>query len=120
MNRDQAVHAFWSGFGIRAYEESSVESQAAFPYITHEGSVDYFGREVAQTASLWYRSSDWTDVIAKREEIENAITRGGKIITYDGGAVWIRMGDPWAQRMGDANDDMVRRIVLNYILEYIE
>lgn len=120
MNKDNAVHYFWNSFGWRAYDETSIPDDATLPYITHEGATDIFDREVAQTASLWCRSSDWTEIIAKREEIERAITRGGIIVPYDNGAVWIRRGDPWSRRMSDATDDMIRRIVLNYYVEYIE
>lgn len=120
MNKDQAVHAFWAGFGWDAWEETSVPDSAQLPYITHEGAVDKFGTEVAQTASLWDRSSSWIPVIEKRTQIEERITRGGVLIPYDGGAVWLRMGNPWAQRMADSTDDMIRRLVLNYTLEYID
>ena len=120
MNKDQAINAFWSSFGWDAWEETSVPDDATLPYITHEGAVDSFGTELAQTASLWDRSTSWFSVIEKRTQIENRITRGGTLITYDDGAVWLRMGDPWAQRMADGTDDMIRRIVLNYTLEFID
>lgn len=120
MNKDQAIHAFWASFGWDAWEETSVPDDALLPYITHEGATDNFGTEIAQTASLWDRSTSWTSVTEKRTQIEQRITRGGVLIKYDGGAVWIRRGTPWAQRMADSADDMIRRIVLNYTLEFID
>lgn len=120
MNGEQTVHAFWASFGWDAYDETSVPAQKPMPYITHEGAVDTFGHEVAQVATLWYRSSGWTEITAKRREIEARLTKGGLIIPYDGGAVLIRRGDPWAQRRADAVDDMARSIVLNYTVEFIE
>lgn len=120
MNKDQAIHSFFSSFNWMAYDENSVPENEPFPYITHEGSVDLFGTEIAQTGSIWTRSSSWSDAINKRIELEQRIGRGGILLTYDGGAVWIRMGTPWAQRLGDAGDDMVKRIVFNYTVEFID
>lgn len=120
MNKDQCVHNFWSSFEWKAWEETSVPDDEPLPYITHEGAVDGFDHDVAQTASLWYRSQGWDEIIAKRTEIENRITRGGILLPYDGGAVWLKMGSPWGQRMGEASDDTVRRIVLNYVLEFVD
>lgn len=120
MNRDQAIHNFWSSFEWKAYDETSVPDDAVLPYITHEGSVNDFGYAVAQNASLWIRSTDWTEILAKLDEIENAITRGGIMLSYDRGAVWLKKGDPWAQRMGDSTDDMIRRVLISYELEFID
>ena len=120
MNKDTALHNFWASFGLKAYEETHVEDDAQLPYITHEGAVDNFGNEIAQSASLWYRSTTWADITAKRDEIAERITRGGVYVHYDGGALLIRMGNPFAQRMADPNDDMVRRILINYTVEYLD
>lgn len=127
MNNLQTLHAFWSGFGIPAYDENSVPSEeerirlhgSAFPYLTYEASADSFGHPIAQTASIWYRTSGWGDITAKEQEIADFITRGGRMLAYDGGAIWIQRESPWAQRMSEKNDDMIRRIVLNVSIEYL-
>ncbi len=120
MTKEQAVSAFWNSFGWLAYDETSVPDQEPLPYITHEIATDDFGHEVAQTASLWYRSTGWREITEKLHEIETKVTKGGIILAYDGGALWIRRGDPWAQRMSEASDDMIRRIVINYTIEYMD
>lgn len=119
MTKLQALHSFWSSFGLKAYDETSVPDNATMPYITYEVSSDDFGSELAQTGSIWYRSTSWTDITNKEAEIAEAITRGGKLITYDGGAFWIKKGTPWAQRMSDPNDDAVRRMLLNVTIEFL-
>ena len=55
----------------------------------------------------------------KAEEIAEFITRGGRMVKYDDGAIWIQKGTPWAQRMGDP-DDMIRRIVLSVVVEFLD
>jgi len=120
MNKIQALNAFWNGFKLKAYDETSVPDGAELPYITYEVSSDDFGGTLAQTASLWYRSSSWSEITAKEQEIADFITRGGRMIKYDQGAMWITKGTPWAQRMGDPSDELIRRIVLNIQLEFLD
>lgn len=120
MDKLQAYHSFWSGFGWKAYDETSVPDTAQMPYITYEVAEGFFDQDVAMTASLWIRSEGWQEIVAKSKQIAEQITRGGKLIKYDGGAFWIKREQPWAQRMSDASDDAVRRIVLNMSVEYID
>lgn len=129
MNKMRTLDAFWNGFDLPAYDENSVPEYVDHdgvkvklepPYITYESSVDDFGKKLAQTASLWYRSSSWKEITEKEQEISDYITRGGRMIAYDGGAMWLQKSTPWAQRMQDSNDDMIRRIVLNIELEFLD
>ena len=119
MTKAAAIYQFWSGFGLTAYEENTVPTDAAFPYVTYQLVTDSFDREVAATASLWYRSESWTAINVKAEEISAHIGLGGKIIKIDGGWLWIKRGHPFAQNMGDESDNMIRRKYLNLIFEFM-
>ena len=121
MTKAAAICDFWAGFGLPAFEENSVPSgvdEPAFPYITYQLITDSFGDDVAMTASLWYRDSSWVKANAKADEISEAIGYGGDVILYDGGNIWIKRGKPFAQRMGDASDQMIKRIIINIEAEY--
>ena len=118
MTKAAAIYQFWSGFGLTAYEENTVPEDATFPYITYQLVTDSFDREVAATASLWYRGESWTAINAKTEEIAQQIGLGGKIIKCDGGRIWIKRGQPFAQNMGDESDDLIKRKYLNVTIEY--
>ena len=118
MTKAAAIYQFWSGFGLTAYEENTVHTDAAFPYVTYQLVTDSFDREVAATASLWYRGESWTAINAKTEEIAQHIGLGGKIIKCDGGRIWIKRGQPFAQNMGDESDDLIKRKYLNVNIEY--
>lgn len=120
MNKMQTLNEFWNGFGLKAYDENSVPDNAVMPYITYEAVSDHFGNSVAQTASIWYRSSSWAEASEKEMQISDFIGRGGRMVAYTGGAMWIKTASPWAQRMSDQSDDMVRRILLNIEIEYID
>ena len=118
MTKAAAIYQFWNGFGLTAYEENTVPTDAAFPYITYQLVTDSFDREVLATASLWYRSESWVAINAKTEEISQKISRGGKIISCDGGAIWLKRGQPFAQSMGDESDDLIKRKYLNLTFEF--
>ena len=119
MTKAAAIYQFWSGFGLTAYEENTVPEDAVFPYVTYQLVTDSFGRDVAATASLWYRGENWTAINAKTEEISAHIGLGGKIIKCDGGRIWIKRGQPFAQNMGDESDDLIKRKYLNLTFEFL-
>ena len=119
MTKAAAIYQFWNGFGLKAYEENSVPDDAVFPYITYQLVTDSFDREIPITASIWYRSESWTGINAKTEEISQKISRGGKIISCDDGAIWLKRGQPFAQNMGDESDDLIKRKYLNITAEYL-
>lgn len=119
MTKAATIYQFWNGFGLTAYEENTVPTDASFPYVTYQLGTDSFAREIPLTASLWYRSESWTDINAKTEEISQKISRGGKIIPCDGGAIWLKRGQPFAQNMGDDSDDLIKRKYINITAEYL-
>ena len=127
MTKATAIYQFWNSFGIKAYEENTVIDadeegkpvEPTFPYITYQLVTDSFDREVAATASLWYRGESWTAINAKTEEISAHIGLGGKIVKCDGGRIWIKRGQPFAQNMGDENDDLIKRKYLNLTFEFL-
>jgi hypothetical protein len=122
MTKAAAIHSFFNSFGLEAYEETSVHTLPTaplFPYITYElitdGNMD---SKIPFTISLWYRSKLWVNANAKAEEISKAISSGGIILDFDEGHIWITRNSPFAQRMGDESDDMVKRIILNLSAEF--
>ena len=119
MNKAAAIHQFWSGFGLTAYEENTVPSDAAFPYITYQLVTDAFDNDVAMTASLWYRGESWRDVNEKEREISAYIGIGGVIIKRADGRIWLKKGTPFAQNMGDESDNLIKRKYLNVTAEFL-
>ena len=119
MTKAAAIYQFWNSFDLVAYEENTVPTDAVFPYVTYQLVTDSFDREVAATASLWYRGESWTAINAKTEEISAHIGLGGKIIKCDGGRIWVKRGQPFAQNMGDESDDLIKRKYLNLTFEFL-
>ena len=118
MTKEEAYHNFLSSFDWKAYDENTVPDDAVLPRITYDLSVAEFGEPVAMSLSVWDRSTKWTSVTYKAEEIYYAIGYGGKIIPFDGGYIWVKRGQPFSQRMPDENDS-IRRIYINLEVEYL-
>lgn len=121
MDKAQALHQFWSSFGLTAIDEySAYDSTIDLPsnYITYEVQTSNFGDSVVLTASLWYRSTSWAEISQKADEIAEYIGWGGKIIPIDYGYMWIKLGTPFAQRMSD-EDDSIRRIYINISVDFL-
>lgn len=121
MDKQQAIYSFWSGFGITAYEQNNVPDDAILPYITYSESTGDITRPTSMTASLWYFSETHSraELIAKTNQIAEAIGLGGKTINYDYGMLWIKKGVPFAQSMDEPSDARIKRMILNIEAEFI-
>lgn len=120
MTKAAALHSFFSGFGLTAYEENSVPDDAVFPYITYSLTTDSFSDYSSTlTISLWYRSTSWKAINAKCEEVSAAISYGGQLVDCDGGRIWIKRGQPFANSMGDTSDDQIKRKLINLSVDYL-
>lgn len=120
-DKAQALYQFWSSFGLSTYDESSVPTGSnapKFPYITYSVVTDNLGNNVGLTGSLWYRSSSWAAISQKAEEIAKRLENLSPI-KIEGGYMWLKRGSPFAQRMSDPNDDMIRRIYINITAEFL-
>lgn len=126
MDKIQALHSFWASFGIPAIDEQSAyddkvtkDLEISFPYITYEVATGYFDEPVALAADVWDNSTSWAVASQKAEEIESRIGRGGIMIPYNGGAIWITRGSPFAERMDAETGYDVRRIHININAEFL-
>lgn len=122
MTKAAALYQFFASFGLAAFEENCVPSDddaPAFPYLTYNVATGDFDSEVALSVNLWYRSSSWLVANEKAEEISKKIGRGGVMLKCDGGAIWIKRGSPFAQSMGDPEDNLIKRKYINITAEYL-
>lgn len=114
MDRYEAQYLFWSSFGVPAYEENSVPDvgEIEFPYITYQAVVSPFDNNVPVSASIWTRSTSWAEADTLADAVENALKSGGKVLPYTGGIIWVTPRNPFAQSMGDPQDDQIKRKLL--------
>lgn len=122
MKKAEAIYQFWSSFGLEAYEENSLptgENKPNLPYISFSVAQGSFGDEIPLSASLWYRSQSRKEIELKTEEISKAIGRGGLFMDIEGGKLWIKRGQPFAQAMGDETDSLIKRQYINITVEFL-
>ena len=123
MTKAQAVNAFFSSFGIPAYESHAVPDGVSFPYLTYDLVTGDYGAEVLFAGNLWYRSTSLAEINAKTDEIARRIGLGGVALRCDRGHIHLYCGTPWAQTLGEPNtigmeDDMIKRKYLNFTARY--
>lgn len=126
MTPEAAIYAFLNGFGIPAYASSAVPDQSSpmwkgFPYITYDLTMGSWMRgEVNMPVNVWYLTESEADPNAKVREISRAIGMGGKTIPCDGGMLWLKRGDPWAQAVViEGEDERIKRRYVNINIEFL-
>lgn len=126
MDKAQALNSFWNSFSWQAIDEQSAYDESTldqleieFPYITYEVATGEFGDQISIGCDLWDKSTTWSRVSQKADDISARISRGGIFVPYDGGAIWITRGSPFSQRMDAETSNDVRRIHININAEFL-
>lgn len=122
MDKWQAIHNFWNSFGIPAYDENTVntgEESPKPPYITYNALTGAVGQNLSLTASIWYKGYSWEEISQKADEIAEGIGYGFTLANVDGGYIYITLGQPFAQRMNDPEDDSIRRVYIILNAEFL-
>lgn len=119
MDRWEALYYFWSSFDVPAYDETSVPSDARFPYITYQASVGPFEQIQNVTASVWTESRSWLQADTIADAIEKKIKEMG-CPPIRGGRYRVFIGDtPFAQNLGDPDNDLIKRKLINVEFEFM-
>lgn len=122
MDKWQAQYKLWSSFGIPAYDASSVpdgDDRPNFPYITYSGVDGTFDSDIPVTVSVWTRDYSWSQANRISDTIYQTLKNGGSTVRYDDGLIWATAENPFAQNMGDPDDDLIRRKILNILLHFV-
>ena len=122
MDRWESQYQFWNQFGVPAYEANSVPDRddLTYPYITYQAAAGGFDDLVSIEASIWDRNPSWLTVDILSDEIEHHI-RTANPVRYDGGMYRVYIGDTtFAQNMGDPDDDLIKRKILNVTFEFMQ
>lgn len=120
MTKGEALQAFFSGFGMKAYAASAVPDKAVFPRLTYDLILDNWeGGEVSLTVNLWFRTDSEAEPNAKARALSDAIGSGGKLLPCDGGYIWLKRGSPWCQSLRDDTDPSIKRRYINVTSEYL-
>lgn len=116
MTKDAAIQSFFESFGLNAYPATSVPTGSdapSFPYITYNAPTDSDLGRTAVSASVWYRTTNWTQLNSKVRQISESVG-SRKVLECDDGAIIVRKSTPFAQPLGDDSDNMIKRKVLTF------
>lgn len=123
MNKSQALHQFWSGFGLPAWDENTVPEDDAIrgeKYIAYSVSTGSLDDVINLTAKIWdTNTTSWAFVETKAAEIAEYIAKMvPPTIAIDNGRLYITEGKPFSQRLPNP-DDLVRGIYINIQAEFL-
>lgn len=129
MNKQQAYKAFWSEFGVLAFEENSVPTQDVLEslaktlnlpsdrYIAYQVLTDDLDHPVFPTASIYHRSTSW-ETLDTLSNLISARIKSMNTIKLDNGRMFITKGTPFSQHQEESGDSNIRRIILNLGIEF--
>ena len=98
-----ALKTFFSGFGLSAYTADSVPDNVDLPYITYSVSVPEWNQKASMYAQVWDRTKSNAGIMAKADQITQAIGDGGKIIPIEGGYLVLWLETPMIQIVVDGD-----------------
>lgn len=99
-----ALYAFYSGFGLPAYEVNTVPDDVTLPYITYLYNEPQYQSPATHYAQIFMRTNSNTALLEKAGDIVSAIGEG---VVLDSGVV-IRPSTPLVQIMHDASNSDIR------------
>lgn len=108
----RALYAFYSSFGLPAYVEDDVPSDAALPYITYTLVEPDWHYNASHQARVWYRSESLASTAAKADEIAARVGEG-ITLRADGGYITLAPGQPYMQRTNVGDPD-IKVIYINF------
>lgn len=123
MTAAAALQSFFEGFmGTtgKAYPETSVPDDVAYPYLTYQYRRSAFGdTPVSITVYLWFYTESEKVPTKRADDLYDLIGNGGKQIHCDDGVIWITRGTPFCIPVNDQTIKDVRGRYINLNLEYL-
>jgi hypothetical protein len=110
------LYRFFSGFGIPAFTEYNVPDDAVLPYITYQVNEPGWNNIGTIYARVWYRSTSFTSINAKVDQIKASVGEGVSIPT-SGGAVYLTKGTPFAQNIPIEGDETLKVVYLLFNIQ---
>lgn len=124
----EALHQFWSQFGIPAFVEGTVPDEmpngnggtvkVEMPYITYHVAIPEWKNSASTYARIWYRSTSFNGLFRKVAQISNAIGEGISI-PLDNGCLVLFKDSLFCQYMPDETDDANVKTAYLSLVEHV-
>jgi hypothetical protein len=118
MTKGEAIHNYFSGFNLPAYEANSVQSGTELPYLTYTMVSGAIGTPVSCAVNIWYRTEYNAVPNAKADEICKAV-KISKPIRYDDGLIWLTLDNPDWQAIPVEDEPSRKGRLINVTMEYL-
>ena len=119
LTKGAALYSFLNSI-MTAYAESEVPKGAVLPYLTYEFATGAWGDgEIPVTVNMYFYTDSEKEPNAKAQELSEKISMGGVMLSYTGGAIWLKRGSPFCQSMYDETDPQIKRRYINLSAEFI-
>lgn len=115
INTAKLIYQFVSKFGLPAYVEGYVPDDAKLPYITYTLVEPDWREQASFTMRVWYKSTSYSEINAKIDEISKAIG-GGICIPNSDGYIIIYKDTVFSQFQPYDSDSNVKVAYLSMIL----
>ena len=119
MNEFEALYSFFNSFDLPGYPSQGVPPKTEYPYLTYEAKMGLpFEGGVSCAVNIYYRTDSEAIPNIKAKEIVNKIGKGGLMVPYNGGSIWITTAEPAITPIADVNTSIKRRqvlLMLNYL-----
>lgn len=102
MKAAQALSNWFAQFGLPVYLETDVPDEAELPYITIPLKVPEWDKKTSFHISVWYRTNSNQAMIAKGDQIAQAVGLGIEI-PFTGGMIVLYPDNPLQQVMVDGD-----------------
>jgi len=102
----QALKTLFSSFGIPAYTLDSVPDEVELPYITFPLTEPEWNEQASFYCQVWYPKRRLADLLAKADEVVEAIGEMKKI-EIEGGYIVIYPSSPLMQVQSDEGSQSV-------------
>lgn len=80
----KALYDFVSGFGLPAYATETIPDNTALPYLTFPLVDPEWNQKATFYIQGWYRTTDYTEMLEKADQIVREIATGITISMEDG------------------------------------
>lgn len=119
LTKEAALHSWMGGFGLTAYTENLVPTDAVMPYLSYTPVFGAFDDgQMNIPVKLWYQTASNSVPNAKAAAIAAALGQTGALVEYANGYMMLFRGMPFSQPLGDPDDKTINARYINITVKY--
>lgn len=117
MTYEAKLQEFWSSFEMGAYPSTTELDDVTFPYLVYEVVYPEPYESSAGVVNVYDYTSSEAKANAVARKIREFIGEDGKLLSYDDGHIWIKLGSPQQINLVNSTNNAIKQRQLNLIYE---